>query len=376
MARASNNDEAERRALGYGHRRVTRRLLPFGLGLIAWLPGNPAAAAPQLTWQAPSDCPQGPAVLALVRDIVGEEVWGTTTLRAWGTITETPTGYRLELRTESGDESHVRTLDARACGDLLGASAVVLGLNLKGEAAAGGVDGASDSGSNTQGDSGGRGAAAASGDSTTGADSNNDRSGQGEAPKNADAANGRESAADSDDESPAAVRDSFWIGLPLVAVGIGSLPEPTWSGGLLVGSWFSDWSAWLAARYQLPQTLQSTSSDQVGAQVNRYGGELALSRHFRAGPMEFGPFVGFGVDYLTARGTGVDVVSARSGSFVSSAAVGFVARLSVANWVSLSGTLCGEVALARPRFVVDALGEVGQLGPFQGRFGLATEWKF
>lgn len=358
-------------------RRYSRRWVASWF-VVALTVGGQAAAAPELTWQAPKECPQGAAVLALVRDIVGEKVWRGATLRASGRIVETTNGYRLDLRMESPRESPVRTLDAKVCGDLLGASAVVLGLNLK---SASNADGEVPSDGITPAEGQPAASGAMEGEKPTATTPETPTTGPASSPQPASTAPAK-TQPPPNGEPPAAVarndesEDRFWIGLPQVAVGVGSLPRTTWSGGATFGVRFSEWATWLSGRYQLPQRLEPEWSTEVGAEIRRYSGEVGVSRGWRAGVLEFGPVAFVGVDYLTARGTGADVVSALAESWVVSVGAGVFARVALGGLVSLSGTLCGELPSSRPRFVVESLGEMGQLGPAQGRFVVGTDWNF
>lgn len=337
-------------------------------------------------------------MLALVRDIVGEEVWSKAHFNAEGSIQETEGSFHLELRMhdESGDQ--VRSLDAKVCQDLLGASAVVLGLNLRrsaeAEPTAANSDAAPTSATSEP----------PSGTQTTDGQVSNPPSSTSpntsEQPASGDKTVGQgtpgagksvlspssvappkalpsDRQPDNEPEPTAAPRSyEFFIVLPQVGLGLGALPEPTWTGSVALGVYYSGFRIGIGGRYQLPVHLSPDWPPEVSVAIERYTAELSLGWEWQAGAVGVGPVAFVGLDYLTVRGSGDDVVGATAKSAFATPGAGLVFRLAPRDWASLFGTVAGEVPMARPRFVIDGIGEVGRLGPVGLRLGVGGEWKF
>jgi hypothetical protein len=79
-----------------------------------------ASAAPR--WRAPAECPDGAALIAMVRGYGGS----TDAIRIEGLILSGDAGYRLELVLDDGVRRETRTLHARECGALVRATALVI----------------------------------------------------------------------------------------------------------------------------------------------------------------------------------------------------------------------------------------------------------
>lgn len=328
-----------------------------------------AQAGWELTWESPVGCPQREEVLATVRDIVGESLADTTTLKAQGRIRQVNGGYRLDLRVEDEHGARVRTLDAKVCGDLLGASAVVLGLQVKRFAETHPTDGApgdaTETGPNGQPD--GSDAPGAAGTKNDGA--------------TAPGAEPQQKPTEPDPgvdvaESPTARTRAFFIGLPVGAVAWGSLPKPAWLVGAALGWHHHGWRTWLSARYQLPQRIAAEAVPDVEAVIDRYSAEVGLSHGWSSAYFELAPTLVAGVDYLVARGAGDDITSSRVGQTVPFVGGGLTARFTPNDWFALAAGALAEVPLSRPFFTVRSLGEIGQLAPVHARISLGFEWNF
>lgn len=323
-----------------------------------------------LTWDAPEGCPEREEVLAKVREIAGDEVFAKTTLHASGRIRQVDGEFRLELEVEGEAGAHERTINAKVCRDLLGASAVVLGLNLRrlADASEGSAD---DGAANDEGTTGVANEATAT--TTSPADS-------GSTPASTPAVEKRPPA------RPSPVDDSrtndtpgvtnMWLALPQVQLSIGALPDPSlhWAAGF--GYRTPDWRVSLTGRYQPGQFVTSDVAPNVGATVSRVALELQLARAFRYGSLEWAPGVTVSADYLMAQGEGEDIVASTATVAYPVVGVGVSLRWFVASWFSLAVNVGGEVPLARPTLTVDALGNVGQMGQVSGRLSLGLEWNF
>lgn len=327
--------------------------------------GFNAHAQWKLTWEAPADCPRGEEVLAEMRDIVGEAIFEATALEADGRIREVDGGYRLELRIAKDDGPRVRSLDAKRCQDLLGASAVVLGLHVK-RLAAERESGADTTNENPAG--------------STLADE------PGAAPSDAPAATAPGSEPqtqptneqDPDAELPRNNRPRrWWLALPQAGVVIGSLPEVAPIGSATLGWRNAAWRVWVAGRYQFAQTVDATNGvPNVGVVVDKYSVELGVSHGWSGDLGEIALGVAGGVDHVVARGTGEDITPLRAQDQLAFVASGLTFRLLMTDWLSLAAAAVGEVPLSRPLFEVDALGAIGQFSPVHLRTTLGLEWNF
>lgn len=378
--------------LGKAYRTNSSRhlLVPMLAFWWLWLSLSPATAVPKLIWKAPTECPQQAAVMALVRDIVGEEVWGKAHFNAEGSIHENDGSFHLELRMhdESGDQ--VRSLDAKVCQDLLGASAVVLGLNLRRSAGAdvtsegpgaapttatGAPTSEAPSSSSTSNAAETASESAADGIKTVGQETS-------DASKASSSPNPKPASVpavqpDHELESKAAHRGyEFFVVLPQVGLGFGAFAEPVWTGAAAFGVHYSGLRIGVGGRYQLPVLLSPDWPPEVSVAVTRYAAELTVGWEWRTGVLGVGPLVFVGLDYLSVRGSGDDVVGATAKSAFATPGAGLSLRLAFADWASLFGTVAGEVPLARPRFIIDGIGDVGRLGAVGLRLGVGSEWKF
>ncbi len=83
-----------------------------------------------------------------------------------------------------------------------------------------------------------------------------------------------------------------------------------------------------------------------------------------------------GTDYLMVEGRGADIVASRTTTAYPFVALGVSLRWLATSWLSVALNLAGELPMSRPKLMVEALGEVGQMGPVNGRLSLGSEWNF
>ncbi len=341
----------------------------MGVGGVLETTTASAQARWELTWESPVGCPQREEVLATVRDIVGESLADTTTLRAQGRIRQVNGAYRLELRVEDEDGARVRALVAKVCSDLLGASAVVLGLQVKRFAETHPSDQATPDPTGPDPHS----TASKANEPATAPSKNDGATAPGTEPPK------RPTEADPGDdvvESPTARNRLFFVGLPVGAMAWGSLPEPAWLVGMALGLHQGGWRAWLAGRYQLPQSIAAEAVPEVEAVIDRYSAEAGVSHGWSSVYFELAPTMVAGVDYLVARGTGDDITSSSVGQIVPFVGGGLTARWLAADWFAVAAGALVEVPLSRPFFTVRSLGEIGQLAPVHARISAGFEWNF
>lgn len=306
-----------------------------GAFVFAWCANLQAQPHWPLTWRAPANCPQRDEVLIAVRDIVGAKIFETSSLLADGEIHETSDRFRLTLRITKGDAQEQRTVHAKDCHDLLGASAIVLGVHLKRVAA-----------------------------TRTAASTEAERA---EKPATSDAP--------ANLSPPRKVR-RFWMTLPQAGIVVGSLPKPARTTGISVGWSRDEWRMWVSGRYQLPQTIAASAVPGVAAVVDKYTAEAGVSHSWRIRTLDVAPGIITGVDYLAARSRGEDVTAAHAQQAFAFLGGGMVLRWLVSDWLSVAAGVVGEVPLSRPSLRVQSLGEIAQISPVHLRASLGLEWNF
>lgn len=336
-------------------------MLCSALALASW--DASAQAQWKLTWEAPVDCPRREDVLAAMRDIVGEAIFRATSLEADGRIRKVEEGYRLELSIANEDGPRVRSVDAKVCHDLLGASAVVLGLHVKRLAAQ------SESGADNANDE--RADSASAGEQ-----------GLEPSPTSAPAAPETDPETTPSNEATNAEFAStqrerrWWLALPQGSVVVGSLPDVAWVGGAAVG-WRSDaWRVWVTGRYQFPQTVAADAVPNVGVMVDKYSVELGVSHSWSNPWADVALGLSGGLDYVVAGGIGDDVAPSRARGAAAYVGGGLTFRWLVTDWLSLAAGAVGEVPLTRPSFEVASLGAIGRFNPVHLRISLGPEWNF
>lgn len=341
------------------------------------------AQTQELTWDSPQGCPQREEVLAKVREIAGDEVFAKTTLSASGSIRQVNGAYRLELDVVGEAGAHVRTIDAKVCGDLLGAAAVVLGLNLRRLA---GADETDPNDPAAVDESGGVSANGASNPGGQGSDQPSGSPANQTAPTTTTTTSKPVTTSPTAPGTPRLVDEprvdsrsepnNMWVLVPQVQVSVGSLPEPSVQWGAGVGFRTPDWLVSLSGRYQPPQTVQSKTVSGVGFSVTRAAAEIGLARGFRGDHFEWAPGVLLGAEYLMVQGSGEDIESSRGTTQYAFVGLGVSLRWFATSWLSFAANLSGEVPLSRPRLTVGQLGEVSRMGPANVRLALGSEWNF
>jgi hypothetical protein len=140
---------------------------------------------------------------------------------------------------------------------------------------------------------------------------------------------------------------------------------------------YDSWRVLLAGHVFQAQTLNATQPDaafSAGADLERMTGQLAICRGWRSARFEVGPCIGLGLEHLTARGFG-DGVSPETQRVIWPA----LSASAVAHWYAFEYMavflgLTGYLELARPRLVIEGLGEIGQLAPAAAGAALGVEW--
>jgi len=331
-----------------------------------------SAATLDLRWSAPVGCPQQGEVRERIRKLMGGANSKATTLQAEGTITQTDrTHFRLQLVMRSGNLVGERSLDAASCVNLSGAAAVTLALLMRsGEPpnAAGTVaqQATEVAGSSTP--------------PTTATTSNTDKS-----PEHAKATGKAEEspqtrAGDDRDAAPSPDAGSLrpWRVLaqvPLVALSVGTLPDPSWGVAFAGGVSYEHWRLTLAAGAWRSQPLAAPNPySNYGADVNRVTGTLTACRAFRRAALELAPCLVFSLEHVSARGSGPRLAAQSASATWLAVGAGAQARLYLTDWLSVLLGVDARIETARPRISIDQVGELRQLGAAAFTVTMGPEW--
>jgi hypothetical protein len=337
----------------------------------------------ELDWDAPSECPQGPAVRQKLDALLGDAASKMGRLRADGRIERAAGRYRLTLTVHDGSQARDRTIEAEACSDLAGAAAVALGLLLRGEVSSNGAAVSTSPNDGTRGSETVPGTAPAGSGSPTGGRSAATTAATRNAPLPPKASTTPSTAASSASPSetpsgpPLPRRWNVLVQAPLVHAEFGRLPKPGLGLGAGAGFRYDAWRVGLSGRIFFDQTLWSNlASPDAGADVTRGVVEAWACRGFRAGAFEVSPCLSVGLEHLATHGVGADVKSqsATANSAILGAAA--VAHYQVAPWLAVVAMAGLGAETSRPRLTITSLGEVERLGPVVFSLGLGPEWIF
>lgn len=123
----------------------TWALLAFGLGLFAWTPRARAEPpALSLEWQAPETCPQRPAMVAAVGELLPElgpvgAAEDGASMAVHAEIAQSGSDWTIALRIESDAGTDARAFTASSCDALAEAAALMIAVSLDPVAARAGV---------------------------------------------------------------------------------------------------------------------------------------------------------------------------------------------------------------------------------------------
>jgi hypothetical protein len=340
---------------------VTSRRAAVVLALVAAsLAAAPAARAEvDLKWDAPLGCPQRDDVLNRIGALVGSSLDKTGGLSVEGTIERASGRYSLTLLVRDGREVRTRVIASDSCADLAGAAAVTLALLLGIEVHS--AEPPADGGT--------------IGPTTSNDDSNKARDGGGNQKRDEPAAQGAATT-----KKPKAPEESSpgWnllLRAPAFSADFGPMSKPTLGVGLGVGVRYDSWRFLLDGRISRGQTVSAPElGDGVGAELERFTGEVTACRGWRLPPFELGPCVGLAVEHVSARGTGAGVSPESQRATWPALRAGAVTHWHTLDSLAFFTSVTGYVELSRPRLVIEGLGEIGQFPPLAAGFLLGAEW--
>lgn len=316
-------------------------VLVFGLGCPA-----PSIAQPresiELVWNVPDGCPSAEAVLARVRQIAGAGPVNVAPLRAEATIAQQADGqYQMQLVIRAGALFDTRSIEGKACKDLVGAAAVALAVALSSlESAAAGNPAVSEQRAEPQ---------------TL------------QAPPVAPVAGASE-------PSPPR-RWHGLLGLPLASLGAGPLRESSLGLGLAAGASFDDWRLLAEGRLWASRSVTRRELlDDYGADLRRVTVTLRGCRSVWGSRFEIAPCALVSLHHLTASGRGPHIAPRSPEVVWLAAGVGLRARLLLAPWFGLFAAADGEVQLSRPEIDLEGVGTLGRLAPAAATITVGSEW--
>jgi hypothetical protein len=333
-----------------------------------------AAQPLDLSWQAPAGCPQESAVREQIRALVPASMLESGNLKAEATVTRVDKRYRLKLVLTFGSVRGERVIDSDSCGDLAGAAAVALGLLLQSAAQTSATDPNSATGTTT-------GSAGASRSSETGSTPDSSSAAAPEAssqPKTPEARSPHASPS-TEPKSNGAPHPRPWrifVHAPQLALGWGPLPDPTVGVAFALGLRVRPWL--LSVGLQLPreQRLTLSGSSGAGADLDYWMAEAWACRGWHSASLELAPCLTFGVERLSATGTGSGVSPlSEHATWVSFGAAAH-GRWYVAEWFALSATAGARVEGARPTIRIDGLPAYGRLKPAAFSLYAGPVWIF
>jgi hypothetical protein len=316
--------------------------LLLGLGLLAPRTTLAAPLPVELSWQAPSGCPQKEAVLARIRSLLGKTIPSAPPVRAEGQVELKDGSFELRLTTDQEGRRGERQVRSAQCEDLAGVAAVALTLLLT-------SNGADES------------------EETSSAPSPS-------VPPPAPVATPvpDEPAASARTETVRSVR--FLLTAPQLALGLGPLPKPTVgvAGGLgLEGPW---WSLRVLGEWSKAQRMASPI-EGYGATVDRLSASLwACTVHGQR--LSVSPCIRLSLARLSASGYGPNLAPTTQSELVGGVGAGLIGRAKLTEWLALMVGVGGQVELSRPVIALGSLGRVRQLGPASATLLIGPEWIF
>ncbi|HET7543211.1 MAG TPA: hypothetical protein VFK05_25230 [Polyangiaceae bacterium] len=364
----------------------------LGLALLCCARNGFAQGGVQLRWQAPANCPQEAQVRQKLRSLLGPSAGDTTAsrLRAEGQIETVGERFRLTLNIHYDLVNGTRVVQANSCEDLGGVAAVTLALLFRAEH--------NSSTPLTARDLGGTSANVGADGRTIG--SENQRAGSAE-----DTAETREQSTDAARKSSAAAatpdkvedseqqrkseadagqeaeadgaqprRNRFLLRVPELRTDIGVLPNASYGLGLGVGMRHDAWRFLLSGSLWLAQNYESDEFVGYGAHYGRVSGELSACHGFHMTAFELAPCALVWLDDVAARATGVGVSSTNPRTAWLSLGAGLQGIWSLGRHAALVFGVNGRVATSRPRFVMESVGEISQVGPVALGVALGLEW--
>jgi hypothetical protein len=295
-----------------------------------------------------------------VRQIAGAGPANVAPLRAEATIAQQADGqYRMQLVIRAGALIGTRSIEGKACKDLVGAAAVALSVALssmesaeeKRPEAATDQQRVSDPGNPVVPE-------------------------QRVEPQTSQPAPPAPPAPVAHASEPSPPRR--WhglLGLPLASLGAGPLKESSLGLGVAAGASFDDWRLLAEGRLWASRSITRRELlDDYGADLRRFTVTLRGCRSVWGSRFEIAPCALVSLHHLTARGTGPHVAPLSPEVVWLATGVGVRARLVLTPWLGLIVAADGEVQLSRPEIDLEGVGTLGRLAPAAATITVGSEW--
>ena len=331
--------------------------------LIGLLVTARAAADPQtpidLRWEAPTGCPQESDVRSRIQKILGGGRHDSP-LRAEGTITRVDGRFQLELVVRVGDVAGTRSLTARSCDDLAGAAAVEIGLLVHSVEAAAKPDGTSKESPGLLPlgglETSGFGAEGTSGSSSQGGSFTISPLREPDGAKNERKPDVEREV---EKQPPPPETPRRWRGLlqaPLLALGAGPVPPLSLGVGLALGFEHARWRVQVQGLYWRHQNVPASGFPGYGIDVDRIGASLGTCHELLTSWFGLSPCISAGMERVSARGTGSNIVPTGRHTIGVSAGAGLQGRIHLTSWLRLLAAAGVEIEFVRPQYLIEWLG--------------------
>jgi hypothetical protein len=377
-----------------GAHSIPSRLCVVAICCVAssWASRAAAQAIPgiELHWTAPPGCPSAEDLQRHVRHLLGPDAASATPkerLVVEGVVARANQRYKLSLGVRHGGRAAAnRSFESDSCESLAGAAAVSLTLLARGGEAAWDQSGSSLAASppsSPQTTTSSQPAPPSSPQATTSSQPPPARPPPpGPAPTPAPAP-APSLAATKSKEAPAEIRaelplEDRWYAMleaPLFAFDDGTLPSPSLGAGMGLGARRDRYDAVLAGMLWLDQSAPAPATESsFGAKYVRRTGKLTGCYALPFGQFDVGPCLTLALEYVTAQGTGPEVVGGPGRFAWITAGLAARARWSPARRTALFLRTSLALGTSRPTFAIDAVGPVFRVAAAAAGLDMGLEW--
>lgn len=332
-----------------------------------------STAAVELNWTAPDDCPDQAQVQAQISRLAPSPAARERPLRVEGSVRRGAGGFILELLLRDGEFVGRRRFESDSCSEVVGAAAVTIALLLS----SGGSDASGASGAGAVSDAGAASNATVQAQPQAPTGATTPSAGAAASAKDTPATTA--AAAERRSAPPDSEGERGWrlvLGAPSVSAGFGLLPEPSFGLGLAVAFEDDRWRLFVGGTWNFEVSVHPSNSSDRGAEISRGTGRMGGCRWLGAGRFQWAPCAVVALHYLTARGVGSDVSAEEARTPWVALGPSLLGRLRLSDAVRLAASGGLEVQTARPKFVIDGLGEIEQIGALELTSLLGAEWIF
>ena len=161
---------------------------------------------------------------------------------------------------------------------------------------------------------------------------------------------------------------------PALEVGVGPLPQPAVGIGFSLGLEYANWQLQLKGISWQRQSVPVPGFPGYGTDVDRIGAAFWGCREFRSAWVGLSPCLTVGIERVSARGNGRNVVPSTQHATELPIGAGAQGRLYLASWIRLLVAVGGEIELFRPQISIKGVGSVYQFAPAALSAAVGLEW--